>query len=702
MTRKEKILEEKMAGSGADAFRSADSVLRARSLALVGASERGRWPVQIVGALREHGFPGKLYLINPRQSMVFGEKAYPSLRDLPEPVDHAMIIVPAGAVTDVLEDAAARGLRSATIYAGGVGDGEDPASQARGAWVRDFLTRTPLRLAGPNCMGAHSFREKLFAYPNPELAALEPGSVGCVFQSGGTLQFFMKTAASRGLRFSYGVSSGNEIDLDLADYVNFLVDDENTRQIVLFVEGIRRPRAFMNAAARALACGKPILTIKTGATARSREAAQSHTGAIAGDYAAYLAMCERYGIVNCANLDDLVETTLAFQTTRCPRGPRIGFVTTSGGTVDMLYDYVESEGATLASFSPETDRALRPYMQDEIKPRNPLDVGIPSTLQAAADLCAIVAADEGVDMLAWAGQLPGRRTRTWQDTTPLRNMLANTGKPVLGFARMTYQVSEEGQGLQDEVGFPFLQGLQPTLRAMNALWFHAARQGREPRTPQAAPCSDLTPATLHETLACYGIHAPRNETAATPQAAGEAAARIGFPVALKIRSPDILHKTEAGGVALDLRDAAAVREAASAMLVRAGDARIDGFDVQQMIVGGIEAIVGARDDALYGPMLLVGSGGILVELLGDAAPAMLPLDETEVEGMIARLKLARLLEGYRGRPKADREALTKAAVALGRFFLDHRAKLADIEINPLVARAEGGGVVALDIRVIWR
>ncbi|MDB5649465.1 MAG: acetyl-CoA synthetase [Hyphomicrobiales bacterium] len=691
-----------MADSGADAFRSADSVLRARSLALVGASERGRWPAQIVGALREHGFPGKLYLVNPRQSTVFGEKAYPSLRDLPEAVDHAMIIVPATAVTDVLEDAAARGIRSATIYAGGVGDGEDPASQARGAWVREFLRRSPMRLAGPNCMGAHSFREKLFAYPNPELAALDPGPVGCVFQSGGTLQFFMKTGASRGLRFSYGISSGNEIDLDLADYVNFLVDDEHTRLIVLFVEGIRRPRAFMNAAARALACGKPILALKTGATARSREAAQSHTGAIAGDYQAFQAMCDRYGIVHCVNLDDIVETTLAFQSTRRPRGPRIGFVTTSGGTVDMLYDYVESEGATLASFSPETDRNLRPYMQDEIKPRNPLDVGIPSTLKAAADLCSIVAADEGVDMLAWAGQLPGRRTKTWEDTTPLRDMLATTDKPVLGFARMTYQVSAEGQVLQDAVGFPFLQGLQPTLRAMNALWFHAARQGREPRRPEPAKPTGITPETLHAKLASYGIHAPRSEQAASPEAAAEAAARIGFPVALKIRSPDILHKTESGGVALDLRDTQAVRAAAQQMLTRAGDARIEGFDVQQMVTGGIEAIVGARDDALYGPMLLVGSGGILVELLDDAKLAMLPLEQNEVEGMISDLKLARLLAGYRGRPAADHAALSEAALALGRFFLDHRAEIADIEINPLVVREAGAGVIALDIRVLWR
>ncbi len=695
-----------MAAFGADDFRSAELTLRARSLALVGASERGRWPAQIVGALREHGFPGKIYLVNPRQESVFGEKAYPSLRDLPEAVDHAMVIVPAPAVTGVLEDAEARGIGSLTIYAGGVGDGADEASQARGRELRAVLARTNMRLAGPNCMGAHSFREKLFAYPNPELAKLEPGSVGAVFQSGGTLQFFMKTGASRGLRYSYGISSGNEMDLDLADYVNFLVDDEHTRQIVLFVEGIRRPRAFMNAAARALEAGKPILTLKTGATQNSRDAAQSHTGAIAGDYQAYLAMCRRFGIIRCENLDDLVETTLAFQTTRRPKGPRIGFVTTSGGTVDMLYDYVESEGASLAHFSPHTDTALRPYMQDEIKPRNPLDVGIPSTLKAASDLCAIVAGDDNVDMLAWAGQLPGKRNKTWEDTAALRTMLEATDKPVLGFARMTYQVTPEGQDLQREVGFPFLQGLQPTLRAMNALWFHAQIQGKSPRRPEPAPVSDLTPDTLRATLASYGIFGPRQEFATTPAAAAEAAATMGFPVVLKIRSPDILHKTEAGGVALDLREGAAVHKAAEAMLASAQaycpGARIEGFEIHEMVSGGVEAIVGAREDALYGPMLLLGSGGVLVELLNDVSLAMLPLEEADIAAMMAPLKLARLLAGYRGRPAADAKALAQGALALGRFFLDHRARISDIEINPLVAREAGRGVVALDIRVLWR
>ncbi len=689
-----------------DDFRSVEHTLRARSVALVGASERGRWPGQILGAMRDQGYDGKIYLINPRQAEVFGEKAYPSLRDLPEPVDHAIVIVPADAVPAVVEDGAARDVKSMTIYAGGVGDGADEASQERGRKVREVLARTNLRLAGPNCMGAHSYREKLFAYPNPDLAKLEPGSVGCVFQSGGTLQFFMKTGASRGLRYSYGISSGNELDLDLADYINFLVDDEHTKQIVCFVEGIRRPKAFMKAAARALEAGKPILTLKTGQTQNSRDAAQSHTGAIAGDYAAYLAMCERHGIIRCENLDDMVEATLAFQAPRRPKGPRIGFVTTSGGTVDMLYDYVETEGATLAQFSPATDAALRPYMQDEIKPRNPLDVGIPSNLKAAADLCAIVAADPNVDVLAWAAQLPGKRTKVWEETALLRAMHEATDKPVVGFARMSYPMTQEAQLMQQEAGFPFLQELQPSLRAINALWFHAQRQGKTPRLPGPAPKSDLTPDNLAEKLAGYGIHAPAQALAKTPQEAAAHAAHMGFPVVLKIRSADILHKTEAGGVMLDLRDGPSVEAAATQILANAkaykADARIDGIEVHEMVTGGVEAIVGAREDALYGPMLLVGSGGVLVELLEDVALAMLPLEEDEIAQRISSLKLAKLLAGYRGRPAADQTALVKTSAALGRFFLDHREKISDIEINPLVARENGRGVVALDIRVLWR
>jgi len=690
--------------AGDNLFHSAVSTLQATSLAIVGASERARWPSEIFKNLREFGYPGRIALINPRQSEVFGQRCFASLRDLPEPVDHALVIVPAAAVPGVIVDAEEAGVKSATVYASMIGDGEDPESIKRGAWLKQFVAESHLRVAGPNCMGAYSYRERVLGYPNTELCALPPGPVACIFQSGGLIQFWMKAAAERGLRFSYCITSGNEPDLGLADYLNFVIDDAETRQVELFIEGIRRSAAFMHAAGRALAMGKPILAIKSGATAKSQAAAQSHTGAIAGDYAAYLAMCERYGIVNCRTLDDLVETALAFDGGRLPKGPRIGFVTTSGATVDLLHDYAETEVAVIPDFSDSTKAALLPMMQAGITPRNPLDVGIPSTMQIAADTCATAAADPAIDMVAWASPMP-RKADAWGDVAPLRQLLSKTDKPIVAFGRVISQVSDALLAARQAAGIPFLQGIVPTIRALNGLWFHAARRGRLPPVPPAAPRSELSPATLETTLARYGIALPKSQAVATAAEAMAAAERIGFPVALKIRSHDIVHKTEAGGVALDLRNRNAVETAADALIARARQAdphaRIQGFLVQEM-VSGVEAILGARSDALYGPLLLIGTGGILVELANDAALRLLPVTADDVETMIDDLKLAKRLAGFRGQPAADRAALADAAFAIARLFLDHRARIKDIEINPLIVRPNGCGAVAVDVRVLWR
>src|SRR5256886_9758514 len=337
----------------ASLFRSAVSTLTAKSLAIIGASERARWPSEIFKNLREFGYPGRIVLVNPRQKEVYGQRCFPSLRDLPEPVEHALVIVPAAAVAGGLTAAEETGVGSATVYASILGDGDEPESKARGAWLKDFTATSRLRVAGPNCMGAYSYRERLFGYPNADLCRLAPGPVTCIFHSGGLFQSWVKAPRHAGRSHSHLLHPGSEPDLGLADYLNFVIDDPHTRQVVLFVEGIRRPQAFMHAAGRALAMGKPILAIKTGVTAQSRAASRSHTGAIAGDYAAYLAMCERYGIVNHRSLDDLVETALAFEGGRLPKGPRIAFVTTSGATVDLLYDYAAAEGAAMPDFTDE-------------------------------------------------------------------------------------------------------------------------------------------------------------------------------------------------------------------------------------------------------------------------------------------------------------------------------------------------------------
>jgi acyl-CoA synthetase (NDP forming) len=305
-------------------------------------------------------------------------------------------------------------------------------------------------------------------------------------------------------------------------------------------------------------------------------------------------------------------------------------------------------------------------------------------------------------MLAWAAMLPSK-AGAWQGVEALQDFMKKTDKPVIGFGRMVYQMNPAAVEAQKSAGFPFLQALEPTLRAMNALWFYAARREQRPTPLPPAPPSDLTPATLDATLKRYGIALPKSREVATAADAASAAESIGFPVALKIRSPDILHKTEAGGVVLDLHSREAVVSAAEGLLKAAKashpGAKIDGFLVQEM-VSGAEAIVGARGDPIYGPLLLIGSGGVLVELTKDAALRLLPVTPADVSAMIDGLKLNTLLAGFRGRAKLDRGALEKTAQGLAQFYLDHRARIEDIEINPLTVRANGA--VAVDVRVIWR
>jgi acetate---CoA ligase (ADP-forming) len=685
-------------------FKPAERTLRARSVALVGASERAKWPSDIYASLRNGGYAGEVYPINPKYREVWGIPCFPDFAALPSPVEHAAVIVPAPHVMSVLEDGVQHGLKSATVYAAGVGDGIDPESLERGRRLKAICAANDFVVAGPNCMGSDSWREKLFLYPNSSIAKLQAGSVAVAFQSGGTLQFWVQSAGDRGVKFSYAVSTGNEIDLDIADYLNFFVEDENTKTIVLFLEGIRRPEAFMAAAAKALAARKPIIAIKSGRTAQSREAALSHTGAIAGDFAAYEAMCERHGIISCRNLDDMVEAVLAFQAGRLPKGRRIGFVTTSGGTVDLLWDYAESERSVFPSFDKRTVATLKPMMQDGILPSNPLDAGIPTGMQNAAKMCEAVLNDPNVDMVAWASQLPGRKAK-WDDVTPIRRLLDATDKPFVGFGRMYYQVTQEGLNAQESIGIPFLQGLEPTLRALNALAFYSERAARKIKPIPKPKKSDLTPQTLEKAIAAYGITLPRSGVAKNATAAARLARRIGYPVAVKIISEDIGHKTEAGGVILNLKTAAEVSSAVRTLSAAARRykkaARISGLLVQE-VVEGVETIVGTRIDPMYGPLLLVGSGGIMVELARDVALRMLPIASGDVRAMIDELKLKTLLAGFRGQPPADEAALVEAAIGLSRFFLDHREKLLDVEINPLIVRRKGKGAVAVDIRVVWR
>lgn len=691
-------------------FRSVEKLLRPKVIAIVGVSDTGGdgWTKAIFDNLGHCGFPARVYLVNPRRSEIWGEKVYPNFAAIPETVDLALTIIPAPFIPETLAEGAAHGLKCALIYAARFGEGGDAEGAARADAVRDLCARHGLRVSGPNCMGSVALRERLLLYPAARVRTLPVGPVGVVFQSGGTFQFWLQQAATRGLGFSYAVSSGNELDLDLADYINFMVEDEHTRIIACMVEGVRRPEAFMAAAAKALAAEKPLLVVKLGRSQRGREAAASHTGALAGDDAVFDAVCRKYGVLRCPTLDDLIEGCLAFAAGRLPRGPRIAIAGYSGGAKGLLLDYANAEGAELAQLAPETAAQLKPRIDPGLPPENPLDVGAGTGVQAKkfSAICRIVCADPGVDLFIIQGQLPFTAEEPYSPE-PFLDVMAATDKPVIAYGRTAQNVTDAGRAFQSKVGVPFIQGLPETIRAAQNLVRYGAAltAGIAPLPPQGGRAGDLGDGALAKLLTAYGLPEPRSARAETPHQAATAAAAIGFPVAVKILSPQALHKTEVGGVALGLSDGAAVTAAAEAMArglqTHHPGAAVTGFLVQEM-VDGLEMIVGVREDPLYGPVMVAGLGGVLVEALNDVAIRLLPVDEAMAAEMLGGLAGAKLLGPFRGRPARDVAALTRAMAGLSRIFLDHRPYLSDLEINPLVVLGQGAGVRAVDVRPVRR
>ncbi len=691
-------------------FRSVECLLRPKSIAIIGASDssRGGWAQEIYDNLEFCGFPAKIYLVNPKRNELWGRPVYPNFASIPEPVDLALTIIPSPFIADTLAEGVAHGLKCALIYAAQFGEGGDIEGRKRAQALLALSEQHGLRISGPNCMGSLALREKLLLYPAKRVRTLKPGSVGVVFQSGGTFQFWLQQAALRGLDFSYAVSSGNELDLDLADYINFLVEDEHTRMIACLVEGIRRPQAFMAAAERALAARKPILMVKVGRSERGKAAAASHTGAIAGDDQVFDAVCRKYGIVRCPSLDDLIETCLAFAPGRLPKGNRIAMACYSGGAKGLMLDYASDEGAEMATLTPATRAKLPSLIDPGLAPENPLDVGPVVGVQPAkfAEICKVVCADPTVDLVTVQGLLPVNPGDPYR-AEHLRGVRESTDKPLLAFGRMAQNVSDISRNFQDETGVPYIQGLPETVRAMQGLVHYAAtlRRGAAAMAEPRGRAENLAGDRFDALLGQHGLTPPNSALARSPDEAATLAARVGFPVAVKIVSPQASHKTEVGGVALGLRDAAAVRDAAEAMPSRLAvhdpHAHVEGFLVQEM-VDGIEMIVGVREDPQFGPFMLVGLGGILVEVVRDVAIRLLPIGDDDAREMLRALRGAPLFAAFRGRPARDTEAVVRAMTGLSRLFVDHRAWLSDLEINPLIVLAQGKGARAVDIRVVRR
>ncbi len=671
-------------------------LLQAKSVAILGASPKGRWPQQIFRNLKKGGYKGKIYLVNPNYPELWEEKCYPNLAALPEAAEHLLLLVPTRAVLQTLEEGSRLGSKAATIYSAGFGEGDDPKGKERAQAMKDLCERTGMVCCGPNCMGSFSVAEGLWSFPTP-IPLLRPGPVGLIFQSGGSLGNWIKGASERGIGFSYAVSSGNEVSLDMVDYLSFLVDDPETKLIALMVEGIRRPDEFIAIASQAFNKGKPVLVIKLGRSEAGRRQAISHTGALAGSDEVFEALCKRLGLIRCPTLEDLTEMTLAFMPGRFPRGSRAAIVVNSGGMKGLLCDHIEELGTNLAQLSEKTKEAVRPLIPAELAVENPLECGVAGfgDEQGFVNIVKLHAEDDGVDLLAIHGELPRGEKR---DALLFKNLAATTDKPILAFARSTYSLTDESRSFQDEAGIPFLQGIKPTLRALAGLGLYGERKrlGIPSLPPATGKADDLEGENLNRLVQAHGLSLPRQTVASSSSEAALKAKEIGFPVALKLLAPEVVHKTELGAVVLGLRSPEEVEAQGKQLLAKPRGGKL----LVQEMIEGTEVLLGARTDPQFGSFIMVGLGGIFVEVLKDVAIRLLPVDEKEALAMLKELKGYRVLEGVRGQSRRDIPALIRAITGLSDLFAKYRSVISDLEFNPLIVREEGRGVAAVDVRVV--
>ncbi len=674
-----------------------ENLLRAKSVAIVGASQKGAWPLGIYKNLKGAKFPGGVYLINPNYTELYGDKCYPNLAALPEVPEELLILIPTRAVLGTLEEAAKLGTKAATIYTAGFGEGDDPKGKERAQAMKDLCDKTGMVICGPNCMGSYSVGEGLWTFPTAT-PLLKKGSVGLIFQSGGSLGNWIKGATERGIGFSYAISSGNEVSLDLVDYLSFLVDDADTKVITLMVEGIRRPNEFMAVAERALGKSKPILVVKLGRSEMGKRQAISHTGSLAGADEVFDAVCHRLGLIRCPTLEDLTETTLAFMPGRFPKGSRAAIVVNSGGMKGLICDHCDELKTNLAQLSEKTKEAVRPLIPAELAVENPLECGVAGFGDEAGfiNIVKLHAEDPGVDLLAIHGELPRGQQRS---AGLFKSVTEATDKPVLAFARSTYSCTDESRAFQEEAGLPFVQAIKPTLRALAGLGLYGERkQSGVPKLAAATGnAGDLSGENLNALLQRHGIGLPKQAMAGTAADAAVKAKEIGFPVAVKLIAAEVVHKTESGAVVLGLKSAEEVQAEGQKLLTKTLGR---GHLLIQEMVQGTEVLIGARTDPQYGPFLMVGLGGIFVEVLKDIAIRLLPIDAREAGDMLKELRGYKVLEGVRGQKPRDIDGLVRAMVGLSEIFAAHRNDLSDLEINPIMVRAQGQGVAAVDVRLV--
>jgi acetate---CoA ligase (ADP-forming) len=696
-----------------------DTLFAPDSIALIGASrDLEKIPGRLLSMLRKNEFPGKIYPVNPNYGDIDGLKCYPSIADIGQPIDLAIVIIPAKAVLGALKQCAAAGARNAVIISSGFAE-EGGDSAAMQDAIAELAKKTGMRISGPNAEGFYSEVQRVAATfsPTVDIKPNEPRliatkrRIGIVAQSGGIGFAIYHRARALGLALSYVISAGNESDLGAGEFFEYMVQDAATDVILLFIEGIRDVDKFLAAARRAAEIGKPVIVTKVGRSGAGERAAASHTASMAGWSAAYDAVFAKYGFIVSNDLDEAVTIAAVLTTNPLPKGDRVAVLTVSGGAGIWGADTIAMQGLQLPELSETIQAEIGKLLPSYGATRNPIDVtaqGVHSGgLQKSIDLLDV--SDE-VDAMLVVLSLSSD-TRMPFKQAELKPVLDAQNKPVVfysytlpsDFARKELAAS----------GAVVLSGLTHIGVAMRQMVQRAKFRLAPPADAAALPTRDISAhlksATLSESdskslLREAGIALPDEVLVTEKGALDRAIARVGFPLVMKIQSRDIPHKSEVGGVRVNIATKGEVFLTYQALLENARrhrpDATIQGVLVGPMAKKGVEIIIGTMLDATFGPMVMVGFGGITAELFRDVIYRPAPVSAPEASAMLAELKAAPLLNGFRGAAKADIGALAQLISQVSVLAARLSREVSEIEINPVLVHPEGQGVTIVDALVV--
>ncbi|MBW0101047.1 acetate--CoA ligase family protein [Pseudonocardia sp. KRD291] len=694
------------------------SLFRPSRIALVGASDKSNFSRSAFTNLVDFGFGDRVHLVNRRGVEVHGRPSVTSCGAIGEEVDVAFLMVPQAGTLDAMSDAAAAGIRNAVVLSSGYGEVGDAGRAAQDELVA-HARRLDMALLGPNHLGFANLVHQVPVTPIPGLPRTA-GPVALLSQSGASSSAMVDFATAAGVGLSYMVTLGNEAMITAGHVLDFLVDDESTRAVAIFLEAIRDPEVFRRAARRAAKAGKAVVVLKAGSSELSARTAAAHTGALVGDDRVIDAVLRREGVIRVDSIEDMLITAgLAAHTGPIDRAG-LGVVSISGGACDILADRAEDLGLPLPAFAPETEKALDAVMPDYGTVHNPLDVTGAAIIDPTLFTSAIttVADDPEIGIVGVINSLPGVGEGSYTGQVfadAIGRGIASASTPAVYINQVMLPVTDHTRAVMDHADVAYvLPGLRGAAVALRNLgwWSGTIRENARERVGDDHEVAVPAPERRHgawsehsarQMLADAGVPVVPAHLVADADAAVTAAAELGGPVALKIVSPDILHKSDIGGVRLGVVGEDAVRaahEAVTAVAASVPGAHVEGVLVSPMRTGGVEILVGVVRDPQWGPMLAVALGGIFVEVLQDSALSPVPVTPDRARAMIDGLRGSALLRGARGSTPADLDALAAVVARVSDLAEALGDDLESLEVNPL--RVDGATVEALDALVTWK